>query len=84
MAKTIEIPDVARDQLLEKARVAGLSLEQYVTRELEKREGQLSVAELWAWIRHLPPIESDVPTADILREAREERDRDLDNALRRD
>ncbi|MBV9493320.1 MAG: toxin-antitoxin system HicB family antitoxin [Acidobacteria bacterium] len=83
MAKTIEIPDALHADLERRAATEGLTLSELVLRELQSQEGKLTPAEVWERIQRRSPVNLGAPAADLVREAREERDRELENALRR-
>jgi hypothetical protein len=77
MAKTIEIPDALHEQLVARATAEGLSLSDYVLRELQLRPQRMAPDELLAYLDTLPPVRSELSSADLLRQARKEREREL-------
>lgn len=83
MAKTIEIPDAAYEELEERARAAGLSVEAYALRELQLMQGKLTIGEVWERIKDLPPVVSSETAAEMIRAGREERERHLDEVISR-
>ena len=86
MAKTVEIPDRLHDVLSARAQMEGLSVSDLVSRELEKQvTTELSPDELLERLRRIPPLDlGNLTTADLIREAREERtDQILDAISRR-
>lgn len=76
MAKTIEIPDELHAQLSDRAAAAGMSFGEYVLRELQRPE-RMNPNELLAYLDALPPVQSALSSADLLRQARDEREREL-------
>ncbi|HEX2212904.1 MAG TPA: hypothetical protein VHH12_05525 [Mycobacterium sp.] len=86
MAKTVEIPDELHDALEARPRAEGVSVSQFVARELEKKTRvALTPDELLERLRQIPPLDlGNLTAADIIREAREERtDQILDAISRR-
>ncbi|HEV7240793.1 MAG TPA: toxin-antitoxin system HicB family antitoxin [Thermoanaerobaculia bacterium] len=77
MAKTVEIPDELHDALVARAEEEGLSLSDYVVRELESTEQTGVAADLLERIRSRPPVDLKITAAELIREGREERDREL-------
>jgi hypothetical protein len=73
MAKTVEISSSV-ERLREKIAVAaaesGLSLEEYVLRDLEQATAPLANEELFARLLSLPPIDTRLDAAEIIRELR--------------
>jgi len=89
MAKTIEIPavpDELHDALSARAEKEGVSIAELILRGLEKQvSNEMTPDELLARLRRIPPVKlTDVSTADLIREGREERtDQILDAGSRR-
>lgn len=78
MAKTVEIPDELHEALEMRARARGISLNEYIAHELDSRSnGKRAVADLLERIRSRPPVDLGVSAADLIREGREERARQL-------
>lgn len=78
MAKTVEIPDELHEALEARARVRGISLNEYIAHELDAQAGgKGAVADLLDRIRSRPPVDLGISAADLIREGREERDRQL-------
>jgi hypothetical protein len=78
MGKIVEIPEVLHDVLTARAAIAGLSLSEYLARELDVDAGHgRAKAEVLERIRSRPPVDLGITTADLVREGREERDRKL-------
>ncbi len=76
MSRTIQIrnvPDELHRRLKARAALAGLSMSEYALREIAQSLSRPTRAEVFARIADLPPIESDPPTADVLRDERERR-----------
>jgi antitoxin FitA len=81
MGKMVQIrnmPDKLHRTLKARAAQAGMSLSEYLLRELKKVGDKPSVEELLERIRSRPPIEPGVSSGEIIREGREERMRHLD------
>ena len=73
MSKMIQIrnvPDEVHRRLKSRAALAGLSMSDYVLREIEQVLSRPTRVEVFARIAELPPIELDPPTAEVLREER--------------
>lgn len=77
MIQVRNVPDELHRKIKARAALEGLSLSDYVLRELERAASYPTSEELLARIRALPPIEG-VDAAEALREAREERERQMD------
>lgn len=78
MGKVVELPEAVHDALTARAAIAGLSLPEYLARELDadRAYGQTK-AEVIERIRSRPRVDLVVTTADLVREAREEHDREI-------
>ncbi|MYE10071.1 MAG: hypothetical protein F4X99_00085 [Gammaproteobacteria bacterium] len=73
MSRTIQIrnvPDEVHRRLKSRAARAGLSMSDYVLREIARVLSRPERAEVFARIAELPPIDLDPPTAEMLREER--------------
>jgi hypothetical protein len=84
MGKMVQIrnmPDKLHRTLKSRAAQAGMSLSEYLLRELKKVGDKPSVEELLERIRSRPPIEPGVSSAEIIREGREERMRQIDELV---
>ena len=64
------VPDEVLRRLKSRAALAGLSMSDYVLREIEQVLSRPTRAEVFARIAKLPPIELDPPSSEVLREAR--------------
>ncbi len=76
MPKLIQVrnvPNEVHGRVKARAALAGLSLSDYVLREIEQSLARPTRAELFARIEHLPPIDLDPPSAEVLRKDRENR-----------
>jgi len=74
MAKMLQIrnvPDDVHRRLKARAALAGLSMSDYVLREIRKSLTRPTREEIFARIAELPPIELDPPAAEILRDERQ-------------
>ncbi len=81
MVQIRNVPDKLHRTLKARAAQAGMSLSEYLLRELKKVGDKPSVEELLERIRSRPPIEPGVSSAEIIREGREERMRQLDELV---
>lgn len=84
MGKMVQIrnmPDKLHRTLKSRAAQAGMSLSEYLLRELKKAADKPSVEELLDRIRSRPPVEPGVSSAEIIREGRDERMRQMDERV---
>ena len=70
MIQIRNVPDDVHRRLKSRAALAGMSMSDYVLREIEQSLSRPARDELFARIAELPPIELDPPSAEILREER--------------
>lgn len=77
MIQLRNVPDKLHRRLKEQAASLGLSLSDYLIREAERIAERPTPEEFLAKLRSLPPIDLDVSAADVIREAREEREREI-------
>ena len=76
MSKMLQIrnlPDEVHRRLKSRAALAGMSMSDYVLREIERMLSWPTRDEVFARIAELPPIDLDPPSAEVLREERERR-----------
>ncbi len=76
MSKMLQIrnvPDDLHRRLKAKSALAGLSMSEYVLREIRKSLTRPTREEVLARIAALPPIELDPPVAEVLRDERRHR-----------
>ncbi|HXA20242.1 MAG TPA: hypothetical protein VN380_24910 [Thermoanaerobaculia bacterium] len=78
----LEIPDDRLDELKRLAECEGLSVDEFLIRDT-KRMPSGSTAEFWNRLRNLPRVDIGPSSADMIREGREERDRQIDEWLSR-
>ena len=74
MSKMLQIrnvPDDVHRLLKARAALAGLSMSDYVLREIRKSLTRPTREEVFARMAELPPIELDPPAAEILRDERQ-------------
>jgi plasmid stability protein len=71
------VPEDVHRTLKARAAQQGKSLSEYLLAEVRELANEMTLDELEERIRALPPVESDVPASEWIREAREERDRQL-------
>jgi antitoxin FitA len=76
------VSETAHERLRVKAAEEGLSLSEYLRRELEALAGTLTWSEWLERARSREPVEG-VSGAELIREAREERERQLEEVLER-
>ena len=73
MSKMLQIrnvPDDLHRRLKSRAAITGMSMSDYVLREIERSLSRPTREEVFARIAELPPIELDPSPAEILREER--------------
>ena len=73
MSKTLwirNVPDDLHRRLKARSALAGVSMSDYVLREIRKSLTRPTREEVFARMAELPPIELDPPVADILRDER--------------
>ncbi|PYQ57214.1 MAG: hypothetical protein DMF58_18860 [Acidobacteria bacterium] len=78
MGKMIQIrnvPDALHRKLKARAAEAGMSLSDYLLREVRKTAERPTMEELLERLKRLPPVEVNESPADVLRSERERRDR---------
>ena len=76
MSKMLQIrnlPDEVHRRLKSRAALAGMSMSDYVLREIERMLSRPTRDEVFARIAELPPIDLNPPPAEVLREERERR-----------
>ena len=73
MLQIRNVPGAVHRRLKARAAHLGLSMSDYVLREIERLLEKPTREELFARIAQLPPIELDPPPSEILREERERR-----------
>jgi plasmid stability protein len=80
MGKTVQIrnvPEKLHRTLKARATQAGMSISEYLLRELRKAV-ELPEQDMWERLKSLTPIDLGAPGAELVRAAREERERQLD------
>jgi hypothetical protein len=77
------IPDDLHRRLKARAAEEGMSLSEYLLAEMSNFASLPTLKEHVARARARPMVHFDVPAAELIREAREERERDLDRATGR-
>ena len=78
MSKMIQlrnVPDALHRSLKARAAMAGMSLSDYLLREVRKSADRPTMEELLERLKRLPPVEVSESPADILRRERERRAR---------
>lgn len=78
MAKTVEIPDELHDELASMAADEGMPLDAFIARKLMAvTQREKETEELLERIRSRPRVDLGISAADLIREGREERGRQL-------
>jgi len=78
---TLEIPEDRHEQLKRRAAEEGLTVSELLLRESEHIAPWISQKELFERLKNLPRIDLGMSGADLVRQAREEHDRELDERL---
>jgi plasmid stability protein len=81
MGRTVQIrnvPEKTHEVLKARAAEAGVSLSEYLSGELDKMAEESANEDVWEQVRNLEPLNLPMSAADMIREAREERDRELE------
>jgi antitoxin FitA len=79
MIQIRHVPEDVHRRLKERAKREGMSLSDYLLQEVTLLSTQLSWEELFEEIdRDGPAIEGEVDTAELIRQGREERERELE------
>ena len=79
MLQVRNVPESLHRKLKSRAALEGVSLSDYVLRELERVASYPTREELLARLAALPPVDlSGIDAADLVREGREERERQMD------
>jgi plasmid stability protein len=71
MIQIRNVPDELHRRIKARAALAGMSMSQYILRELERSLEKPTRAELLAEIAALPPVELKPTAAELIREARD-------------
>ncbi len=78
MIQIRNVPEEFHRKVKARAALAGLSMSEFIMRELDKVLKKPTRAEVLAQIRALGPIEDGPSGAELIREGREEREAELD------
>ena len=70
MIQIRNVPEELHRRLKVRAATAGMSLSDYLLREIRQVAEQPTIEELWARIKRRPPVELRVNPADLIREER--------------
>jgi hypothetical protein len=70
------------EKLKAEADAAGLTVPEYLDREWEKTRPRFTEEELWERIQRLAPLFAGLDAAELVREARDERDAQMDEWLK--
>ena len=73
MLQIRNVPDDLHGRLKARSALAGLSMSDYVLREVRQSLARPPREEVFARIAELPPIELDPPAAEVLRDDRRQR-----------
>ena len=86
-SKSLSIPTEPSEtykELKAKADAEGLTVPEYLEREAEKKRPRFSEEELWDRIQRLAPLFAGLDAAELVRQARDEREAELDERLKDD
>ena len=75
MIQIRNVPEALHRKLKARAAEAGMSLSDYLLREMRKTAERPTMEELLERLKRLPPVEVNESPADVLRSERERRDR---------
>lgn len=78
MVQIRNVPDAIHRTVKARAAQEGMSLSDYLLREIRKSAERPTMAEMMDRLAKLPPIITSKSSAEMVREAREERMRELD------
>lgn len=79
MLQVRNVPESLHRKLKSRAALEGISLSDYVLRELKRVASYPTREELMARLAALPPVDmAGVDVAELIREGREEREREID------
>lgn len=73
MIQIRNVPEELHRKLKARAATAGMSLSDYLLREVRQVAEQPTIEELWARIKRRQPVDLRVNPADLVREARDRR-----------
>ena len=73
MLQIRNVPDDMHRRLKARSALAGMSMSDYVLREIRRSLTRPTRDEVFARIAELPPIDLDPPAADVLRDERRRR-----------
>ena len=73
MIQVRDVPDEVHGALKARAARSGMSLSDYVKRELQRSASRPSMEEWLAWTAQMQPIRSKRSAADVIRAMRDER-----------
>lgn len=73
MIQIRNVPEELHRKLKARAATAGMSLSDYLLREIRQVAEQPTIEELWARIKRRRPVELSVNPADLIREERDRR-----------
>ena len=73
MIQIRNVPDDVHRKMKSRAALAGMSMSEYILRELKRMAERPTRQEILARIAALPPVELETSAAEILREEREKR-----------
>lgn len=81
MVQVRNVPVEIHRKLKARAAEEGISLSEYVLRDMRKSAERLTNKEIMERLAKLPPIITKTSSADMVRQAREERIRELDERI---
>ncbi len=71
MVQIRNVPEETHRQLKARAALAGMSMSEFMLKELQRNLRRPTRAELLARLDRLPPVELDPPPADLIRRERQ-------------
>ena len=80
MIQIRNVPEEFHRRVKARAALAGLSMSEFIMRELEKVLGKPTRAEVLEQIRQLKPIQRGPSGAELIRQIRQEREDELDRS----
>ena len=82
MIQIRHVPDGVHRTLKSRAALAGMTLSDYLLREITALAEQPTLEEVFRRIDEDGPVQLDVDVAEVIRAGREERDRELEAGMR--
>lgn len=83
MVQIRNMPDALHRMMKARAALAGMSLSDYLLEEIRKSAARPTKEEILDRLSNLPPIDMGKSSAELIREGREEREREIDRRTSR-